>query len=317
MVWDKEYFCVVSSLPLSEPKVIELMSHSGDSYTTTGFNETGIQPTPTNPLGNPTYPGYTASNGPNWIDYLTVKYNASTVLTYNLAYGGAIMNSKLVAPWKPEVSSIADQIQNQWFPTYAGKSSSTKWTPKDTLFAVFDGINDIGNSWWLADTATLNAKIFAIFQGLVDQLYYAGGRNFVFLNVPPVDRSPLALTNTPADQAREKADILAWNAALVTMARAIKVEKPDVNIFVVDSYKYFTEVLDKPQEYKQTALYRNTTSYCAEYQNGTPAVDTYVPACGIPVNRYFWLNSLHPTYPMHDVLAEQVSLLLKEGPNIC
>ncbi|KAG4424869.1 hypothetical protein IFR04_002029 [Cadophora malorum] len=289
----------------------------GDSYTTTGFNETGVQPTPTNPLGNPTYPGYTASNGPNWVDYLTVKYNASTLLTYNLAYGGATINSALVAPYKPEVFSIADQVQNQWFPTYAGKPASTPWSSKDTLFAIFDGINDVGNSWWLADTATLNAKIFAVYRGLVDQLYYAGGRNFAFLNVPPVDRSPLALANTADQQALEKADILAWNKLVVDMANKIKDEKPDVNIFLVDSYKYFTEVLDKPKKYKQTALYKNTTAYCADYQNGTPATDTFIASCGVPVNQYFWLNSLHPTYPMHDVLAEQVALQLKDGPNVC
>ena len=29
--------------------------------------------------------------------------------------------------------------------------------------------------------------------------------------------------------------------------------------------------------------------------------------CAVPVNQYFWLNSLHPTYPMHDVVAEGVS----------
>jgi phospholipase/lecithinase/hemolysin len=33
--------------------------------------------------------------------------------------------------------------------------------------------------------------------------------------------------------------------------------------------------------------------------------------CGVPVNQYFWLNSLHPTFPVHDVLAEKVAQMLK------
>ena len=37
----------------------------------------------------------------------------------------------------------------------------------------------------------------------------------------------------------------------------------------------------------------------------------------MPVNQYFWLNSLHPTYPIHDVVAEQVVKSLKAGPNVC
>jgi len=290
----------------------------GDSYTTTGFNVSLTQPTPTNPLGNPTYPGYTASNGPNWVDYLTVKYNASTVLTYNLAYGGATIDSALVAPYLPTVSSVAEQIENEWFPTYAASSSSPKWSSDDTLFAIFDGINDVGNSFSSKNTALLNAAIYAVYHGLVDELYYAGARNFAFLNVPPVDRSPLSLANSVTDQAIEKADIASWNDALISLAKSIKTDKPDVNVFTIDTNKYFTEVLDNPKSFPQTALYKNTTNYCDAYANGTPT-DDYLnaTACGIPVNQYFWLNTLHPTYPMHDVLAQQVALQLQAGPNVC
>lgn len=46
-------------------------------------------------------------------------------------------------------------------------------------------------------------------------------------------------------------------------------------------------------------------------------MDYYDPECGIPVNQYFWLNGLHPTYPIHDVLAGQLAKLLEMGPSIC
>lgn len=87
--------------------VYKLTFHSGDSYTTPGFNDTGVQPSIGNPLGNPNYPGYTSSNGPNWVDFLTVKYNESQVLTCNLAYGGATFESALAAPNLPTVLSVA------------------------------------------------------------------------------------------------------------------------------------------------------------------------------------------------------------------
>lgn len=245
-----------------------LQTRSGDSYTTTGFNQTGVQPTPTNPLGNPTYPGYTAANGPNWVDFLTVKYNASVLLTYNLAYGGATIDSTLVAPYLPIVSSVAEQIENEWFPVYGsgGDAVGAPWSGDDTLFAIFDGINDVGNSWWLSTTAALNTEIFAVYRGLVDELYYAGARNFLFVNVPPVDRSPLALGNTAEQQAMEKADIADWNARVVGMAQAVKGGLEGVNVFVVDANKVFTEVLDDPGSFVQTEGYLNTTSYCEAYE---------------------------------------------------
>ena len=40
--------------------------------------------------------------------------------------------------------------------------------------------------------------------------------------------------------------------------------------------------------------------------SGTPAWDTFTPGCGVPVDEYFWLNSLHPTYPMHEVVAQEM-----------
>ncbi|QSZ35117.1 hypothetical protein DSL72_007982 [Monilinia vaccinii-corymbosi] len=121
-----------------------------------------------------------------------IKYNKSAVLTDNLAGGGATINSHLVAPWKPEVISVAGQIENVFFPTYAGKPETAPWSSNNTLFAFFDGVNDVGNPWWLGVAATdnLNERIMAVYHGLIDQLYYTGARNFAFLNVPPVDRSP-------------------------------------------------------------------------------------------------------------------------------
>ncbi len=226
------------------------------------------QPSATNPLRNPTYPGWTASNGPNWVDYITVKYNASKILTYNLAYGGATIDSALVAPYEPTVSSVAEQIENQFMPTYAAKPTSAPWSSSNTLFAIFDGINDIGNTYWegVAATTSLNNVILAVYHGLVDELYYTGARNFLFLNVPPVDRSPLSTANSAAEQALEKADIAAWNAGVVALAKSLKAEKPDVNAFVVDANKYFTEVLNRPSSFPQTALYKNTTAYCVAYE---------------------------------------------------
>lgn len=54
-----------------------------------------------------------------------------------------------------------------------------------------------------------------------------------------------------------------------------------------------------------------------ERGRGTPTKNFLDPECDIPVNEYFWLNALHPTYPIHDVIAEQVAKTLEQGPNVC
>jgi phospholipase/lecithinase/hemolysin len=177
------------------------------------------------------------------------------------------MDSALVAPYLPTVSSIAEQVENLWFPNYASKPATAPWSSDNTLFAVFDGINDVGNSWaqGVPATTTLNAEIFNVYHGLVDELYYAGARNFAFLNVPPVDRAPLTSEQGPESQAEEKADILDWNTLLAGMAQDLKSMFPDINVFVVDASLLFTQVLDNPASNPLTAGYLNTTGYCDAY----------------------------------------------------
>lgn len=175
------------------------------------------------------------------------------------------MDSALVAPYESTVVSVAEQIENEWFPNYAAESPKASWSSSDTLFAIFDGINDVGNSWWKNNTVT-NTAIYAVYRGLVEELYQAGARNFAFLNVPPVDRSPLALGNTPSQQYSELEDIWAWNNATIIMTHRMKEDRPDINIFIIDTNKVFTQVLDNPASYPQTALYKNTTAFCTAYE---------------------------------------------------
>ena len=85
--------------------------------------------------------------GTNWIDVDTVVYNKSLIFTYNYAYGGATIDSSLVAPYEPTVLSMTDQV-NKFLNTVASKPSTTPWTGENALFSFWIGINDIGNSYY-------------------------------------------------------------------------------------------------------------------------------------------------------------------------
>lgn len=138
-----------------------------DSYTTTGFEVNGTQPSAANPFGNPPYPGYTSSNGPNWIDFLTTTYNQSFVKTINLAYGGATIDGALIPAYLPTVLSVKQQVNDEYIPTYAGHPEFFDWRSKDTLFAIFIGINDIGNAYGWSNSLVVFDKVIAEYAGLV------------------------------------------------------------------------------------------------------------------------------------------------------
>jgi hypothetical protein len=113
--------------------------HSGDSYSQTGFDPTLSLPSSSNPLGNPTFPGYTTSGGPNWIGYYITQYNSSPVYSYNFASGGATTDAKLVTPFAPTVLSFVDQV-NLYLKS-SNTAGFTKWNAANSIFAVWIGVN--------------------------------------------------------------------------------------------------------------------------------------------------------------------------------
>jgi phospholipase/lecithinase/hemolysin len=238
----------------------------GDSYTQTGFNVTSTQPSSSNPFGNPPYPGWTSSNGPNWVGFLTTTYNASTLLTYNMAYGGATVDSTLVTPYAPTVISMKDQVLTEFLPTYGSYPASAPWTSESSLFAFFIGINDVGNSWWLNNN-TLYDTIFSTYASLLSDVYATGARNFLFLSVPPVNLAPLTLNQDDGGYATENEGkvILEWNKRLSAMVEAFQANHSGTTAFVHDTWGLYNAVIEDPGAYEQTAGLKNVTGYCEAY----------------------------------------------------
>lgn len=153
---------------------------SGDSYSQTGFDISLEQPSSANPLGNPALPGWTTSGGLNWIGQLVTTYAPSTILSYNFAYGGATVDSDIVAPYDPSVLSMIDQVQ-----IFSDNlASHSEWISENTIVGVWMGVNDVGNSWYLANSSDINAAAVGVYFDQLQILYDAGLRQFLLLTVP-------------------------------------------------------------------------------------------------------------------------------------
>ncbi|KAK1624300.1 hypothetical protein BDP81DRAFT_464827 [Colletotrichum phormii] len=240
----------------------------GDSYTRTGFYVTRDQPSIVNPLGNPT---------------------------------GATVNTTLVT----SSIDVVSQVENGFIPNYTGTNQT--WDAESSLFGFFIGINDIGKSYTNGNSTDLHPLIFDKFAELVEEVYEAGARNFLFLNVPPLERK-LRTTQSSAAEERiplEKAAVEDWNERLGVFVSDLREAHGDVTVFQYDTYGLFGRVID-PGRYKETAVYKNTTTYCSAYQNKNTKWDN----CTYAANEYMWINSLHPTSPVHLALARSISRAL-------
>jgi phospholipase/lecithinase/hemolysin len=142
-----------------------------------------------------------------------------------------------------------------------------KWAGSNTLFTIWVGINDIGATFGKgsASTATINQQLISEYTLLVEQLYATGARNFVFVTVPTIDRSPGTIARGAAVAEQEKIDVVQWNQLLVKMAQSEKTLRTDTNIWIYDANALFSQILNNVKSFPQTAGITNTTDFCAAY----------------------------------------------------
>ncbi|KAL8687930.1 MAG: hypothetical protein Q9218_006033 [Villophora microphyllina] len=304
-------FTVTNPRTWHDWKGVEKIFSFGDSYTDSGFNPTGPQPDDIHPLGNPfsnstTPPYHTFTNGPNWIEFLTFKYNESQIDTYNMAISGSTVNDTAIGG--TSTADLVHQISDRFVPNYVRKNT-VRWTPSNSLFTLFFGINDVNRSWNKRDPK-FNDAVFTSYMNLLHQLYRYGARNFLLHTVPPIDRGPYV---SKPDATIEAPDINDFNYRMQVLFKSFTATHHDVSVLLFNTNKLFSEAIDNPSVWPQTAVYKNTTGSCKAYETGdVPAMDYYDPGCQYRVNEYLWLNGLHPTYPIHEAMAAQVALALKE-----
>jgi phospholipase/lecithinase/hemolysin len=84
-------------------------------------------------------------------------------------------------------------------------------------------------------------------------VYQTGLRSFLFLNVPPTDRSPASLNRSTAPN--QKAQIATFNSLMVDRVNAFKNSRKDASAILFDVNALLSGILDNATQYGFT----NTT----------------------------------------------------------
>ncbi|KAJ7837804.1 hypothetical protein B0H14DRAFT_2790640 [Mycena olivaceomarginata] len=229
----------------------------GASYCDVGFDYTNSPiPTHEQPLGVE-FPGatYAEPNTPNWVGHLITKYgSANKLLVYNYAKGGS------------RVYSVKNQIEVMFKRQISRKPAWAPWTSEDALFITWVGINDAA---WGSEHEENLQKLFEA----QESLYDSGARNFLFVNVPPINRAP----------ARGKEpNYISWNTELKKATALFATVHSDATVMIYSSWDTFNALLDDPVAY------------------GFPAEDVR------KANGSIWVDHLHPTSAVHHFLARDM-----------
>ncbi|KAL9044664.1 MAG: hypothetical protein Q9214_002212 [Letrouitia sp. 1 TL-2023] len=301
----------------------------GASYTSTGFNWLkGDQPSLAHPLGN-SLRGSNVADGPNFIEYMTLEYNSSTTVTYNFAFAGAEVNKSITT--KPDGNDMGHQVGS--FILYSeNPNTNPQWTADDSLVISFFGINDIRAVYNSPNSSSITDAVFKSYRANIDRLYVVGVRNFLLLNIPPIDLSPSYNTN-PTSQKTIATAIADFDSRLMTLASSVRRSYSDVGAWTFDTHALLNRILtDKSALDLKAAGHKplvNVSDYCDVYKKayaeGTGAgsgvveaglnePETFDARCKVRMDEYFWFDELHPTWPVHKALAVRIVEELKGLP---
>ncbi|EIW87468.1 hypothetical protein CONPUDRAFT_134360 [Coniophora puteana RWD-64-598 SS2] len=236
----------------------------GASYCEVGYSPRSPHPTPENPLGVP-FPGLTSNEPeePNWVGYLTKIYESrGPKLIYDYALGG------------DRVFGVRRQVQQWFLPDVGAHPDWAPWTSEDTLFITWIGINDCA---WGGDYEEPMTRLFEY----QEDLYAAGARNFLFIDVPPMHRAPATTSRSESRASNYER----WNDVLEDHVMGLAGDRADISAMIFSSWDTFTRVLDDPPAH----------GFDREDESRVGSI---------------WFDRIHPTSKMHDIIARELSEFL-------
>jgi phospholipase/lecithinase/hemolysin len=171
------------------------------------------------------------------------------------------------------------------------------------LVASWIGINDINDSAKYSfpygnatDFASLYREMISSEFDALESVYEDGYRSFLFMNLPTLDRTPG--NQLVADPLPSTEMIGLFNSQLNESAKAFSASHDGAVAMVFDVYGFLSQVMDNPADFD----IKNTTSYCPAYAAWD--IDTNYASYGcLPIYDYFWYNTGHITYHVHELLA--------------
>lgn len=129
------------------------------------------------------------------------------------------------------------------------------------------------------------------------RLYTAGVRNFLLMNATPMDKSPIALEQ--GAQSNLTAALVQWNTLFYSKLKTFSDSTTCVgcSVFFYD-LNYYVTYLQTPSVASGFGVTNVKLEYCTAYQALLYAPYDSNSTCSSPVNNYFWLNNIHPTWPV-------------------
>lgn len=240
--------------------------HFGDSYSTTRFQYTGAQPSTSNPIGNPAFPGTTYAGGINWVgDLIKGRLFSSAVVhrrpltlipaqptsggsptfVYNYAYPGAVFNSTISNSDRSIPDFQAQAVA--WYQQLVAPANNITFDPAHDVFSVYFGTNDINIS---GSNTTVFPAMWDSWLHTMGELYNAGARRFLIFGMDPIWRAPNPQNYPDKRVVTLMQDaVQVWNTTLASHVQTFQRAYAGTTVHVFATDPWFGRVLDHPTQF--------------------------------------------------------------------
>ena len=246
----------------------------------------------------------TAEGGPNWVEYLTNcgvenglhdPQNCNVQL-WDFAYAGADVKEEVGVTPLHHNHTVSLERQIEQFVHYGNPAlESIHLRKQHALVAVWIGINDINDLVGTQGKSAIYAPFYENVQDNVfknvERIYELGYTNFLFMNLPPLDRGP----GTPSVNASMVEE---FNRILAAHATAFQAKHCNAAVLQFDVNGVLNRVLDEYQDYG----FSNITDFCPGYTQPDILSDPEKYGC-TDLDTYFWFNSGHLTSQTHEIMT--------------
>jgi phospholipase/lecithinase/hemolysin len=253
------------------------------------------------PPSPPYYPGH-FSNGPTWVEDLSLKLGLGT-LTPSLAggndfaFGGAETGPTNIDPGEP-IDFLA-QVQ-AYLGAHPSPAPGALYTLDIGANDIIDGLQDLSEGKAVDVSTLIEDAVKNTLEG-VTELYDDGARNLLFYTVPELSLTPLFNQDPPAT--KQLADGLALDFNEGVLAGLGLLEGEGMDVHVLNTYALLANIVASPVAYS----FSDVTDECVLTSNcvgGTLAEQ----------NEYLFWDELHPTAAGHMLTADFAYATLTATP---
>lgn len=226
------------------------------------------------------------NGGKNWITKL-IDIQNHKVWLWDYAHNGAVVDFNLV-PRDEENTSF--NFQYDKFIDNLCNKPLKRWSSKSTLFTIWFGTNDIiyMNHDQGVSSRDIIDNIIRIIFDKVQGLYNHGAKNFLFIYVPTIEKSPLNKDNSLY---LGYSDTTYYNDKIKNYAINFANTHSDCNVFIYDAYMEYNYILENKEEFG----IENISDNCQSSKE----------KCGKDT-KYFWYNDIQPSYRVQEALGQDI-----------